>query len=354
MFRSMITAKSLLQNGQYYYYHFKFKKNICNFKFHYFQGQFQTTIKRTLKCSSINNVKVGFIGIGNMGSNMCANLQKNGHELILYDPNPNAIKDLIAGGNARSVSSPAEVAQQSERVFTMVPFPTDVLNVYTGPNGLIANARKETILIDSSTVDPETSKKIETEASAKGIRFVDAPVTGAVPAARAGTLTFIVGGPKETVDELRELLLCMGKNVIHCGTTGMGSVAKLCNNMMLAISMIGTAETLNLARRSGLDPKLMTDILNISSGRTWVSEGYNPVPGVGSSTTPSSNDYDKGFRSSLLAKDLNLAQLISVQSQSPTPMGSTASQYYRILVNNEKYADKDFSAIYEFLKGQKN
>lgn len=316
-------------------------------------GQFHIIIKRTLKSTAIQNAKVGFIGIGNMGSNMCAHLQKKDHELILYDPNTDALKDLLAGG-AKSVNSPAEVAKQADRVFTMVPLPTDVLKVYTGPDGIIANAKKDAILIDSSTVDPETSKKIESQASAKGIRFVDAPVTGAVPAARAGTLTFIVGGPKETVDELRELLLCMGKNVIHCGTTGMGSVAKLCNNMMLAISMIGTAETLNMARRLGLDPKLMTDILNISSGRTWVSEGYNPVPGCGASTTPSSNKYDGGFRSTLLTKDLNLAQLISVQSQSPTPMGALASQYYRTLVNNETLADKDFSSVYEFIKGQKN
>lgn len=304
-------------------------------------------LKRNLSQSSSHHARVGFVGVGNMGVNMAMNLQKKGHELYLYDPNESTLKDLIANG-AKKASSPAEVAKQVDRLITMVPLPSDVINVYTGPDGIIANAKKDAILMDSSTVDPETSKKVHDAAAAQGIRFLDTPVTGAVPAARAGTLTFIVGGPKETVDEVRELLLCMGKNVIHCGSIGMGSVAKLCNNMMLAISMIGTAETLNMAKRLGLDPKLMNDILNISSGRTWVSEGYCPAPGVGADTVPSNNNYEGGFKVALLSKDLNLAQKISMESNSPIPMGSVASQWYKTMVNNGN-AGKDFSSIYQFL-----
>lgn len=286
-----------------------------------------------------------------MGSNMAMHLQKKGHDLYLYDPNADALKNLISNG-AKSCTSPADVAKQVERCITMVPTPKDVIDVYTGSNGIIDNASKDCILIDSSTVDPGTSKTIEAAAAAKGIRFVDAPVTGAVPAARNGTLTFIVGGKKEIVDEIRDLLLCMGKNVIHCGSIGMGSVAKLCNNMMLAIATIGTAETLHMAERNGLNAKLMTEILNISSGRTWVSEGYNPVPGIGDEKTPSNNNYQGGFRSELLTKDLTLAQLVAVQSQSPSPMGSLALQYYRAMMNNGG-AEMDFSGIYQFLKGLK-
>ncbi|KPM03933.1 3-hydroxyisobutyrate dehydrogenase, mitochondrial-like protein [Sarcoptes scabiei] len=285
-----------------------------------------------------------------MGSNMARHLQQKGHQLMVYDPHKDATKEIVSNGG-KYFSSPAEVAKNSERVITMIPTPQDVLQVYLGPDGIIANSSKDSILIDSSTIDPTTAKKIASEASKHGVRFVDAPVTGAVPAARAGTLTFIVGGPKETLDQIREMLLCMGKNVIHCGDHGMGQVAKLCNNMLLAISMVGAAETLNMGQRMGLDPKLLTDILNISSGRSWVTEIYNPVPGI-HANAPASNNYTGGFKNKLIAKDLNLAQSMSVESCSPTPMGSMASILYRMMVNKDK-GELDFSSIYKFLEENK-
>ena len=283
-----------------------------------------------------------------MGSNMAAHLQKAGHNVTLYDPDTSMLEPLVKNG-AQLATSPAELAANVERVITMVPTPKHVFDIYLGPNGVIANSKPDTILIDSSTVDPETSKKVFEEANKRGLEFVDAPVSGAVPAARAATLTFMVGGPSKTVDSSRDLLLCMGKNVIHCGPIGMGAAAKLCNNMMLAISMIGASETLQLGQSIGLDAKLLTQILNISSGRTWVSEGYNPIPGIGDDKLPANHNYDGGFKNGLIAKDLNLAQSMAVLHGSPTPMGALASQMYRLMVNNG-LAEKDFSYIYQFMK----
>ena len=312
----------------------------------------RTESRRTFAQTALNHAKVGFIGLGNMGANMADHIQKAGHELVVYDTNHDSMKSFVRFG-AQAATSPSDLASKVDRVITMVPTPNHVLEVYLGKDGVISGgkAKKGTILIDSSTIDPGTSKKVDEAACKAELEFVDAPVSGAVPAARAATLTFMVGGKKENVDQIRELLLAMGKNVIHTGAVGTGVTAKLCNNMMLAISMIGTSETLNLGERLGLDPKLLTQILNISSGKTWVSEGYNPVPGVGDEKLPANHEYKGGFGTSLIAKDLNLAQSIAVMSQSPTPMGALASQVYRMMLNNG-CEEKDFSYSYQFFKNQ--
>lgn len=285
---------------------------------------------------------------------MAEHIQKAGHQLVVFDINSDSMKSFVRFG-AEPATNPADLATKVDRIITMVPTPNHVLEVYLGKDGIISGgkAQKGSILIDSSTIDPKTSMKVGEEASKNGLEFLDAPVSGAVPAARAATLTFMVGGKKKKVDEIRELLLTMGKNVIHTGPVGTGVIAKLCNNMMLAISASGTSEVLNLGERLGLDPKLLTQILNISSGRTWMSEIYNPVPGVGDEKLPANNSYKGGFSIALLAKDLNLAQSISVDSQSPTPMGALASQIYRIMANNG-HGDKDFSYLYHFIKNNKN
>lgn len=283
-----------------------------------------------------------------MGSEMAGHLQRAGHQLTLYDPNRATLEELAKNGSTIA-ASPVEVASAVQYIFTMVPTPKHVFDVYLGPQGVIANAKPGTTLIDCSTVDPKTSKRVHEEATKAGLNFVDAPVSGAVPAARAGTLTFMVGGDVTVVDSIRELLLCMGKNVIHCGQIGNGAVAKLCNNMMLAISMVGTSEALHLGSQMGLDPKLLTQILNISSGRTWVSEGYNPVPGIGDEKLPANNDYAAGFKNEHIAKDLNLAQSMAVATATPTPMGALASQIYRMIVNQEQ-GPKDFSYVYKFMQ----
>ena len=290
---------------------------------------------------------VGFIGLGNMGQNMANNLLKAGHRLIVYDVYPEAMTALADGG-ALIAQSPADLAQRCDRILTMLPTSGHVLQVYTGDNGILSKVKTGSLLIDSSTIDPQTSVQVSQLAQEKGAVFLDAPVSGAVPAAKSASLTFMVGGNAQEVEAIKDILLCMGKNVIHCGPVGSGEAAKICNNMMLAISMVGTSETLNLANRLGLDPKLMTQILNISSGRSWVSELYNPVPGVGQGL-PADINYDGGFITQLMTKDLGLAQSAATRVNSPTPLGVLVHQIYRLMLNNG-YSSKDFSSVYRFLQ----
>lgn len=296
--------------------------------------------------SSRNASTVGFIGVGNMGANMVTNLLKNGHKVVAFDLNAEAVRAVTAKG-ATAASSVADVAQQSDKVITMLPTPDIVKETYRGTNGIIANSKKGSILIDSSTVGPDAPRELAPEAQAHGLTFVDAPVTGAVPAARAGTLTFLVGGTEAECVSVRDVLLAMGKHVVHCGPTGAGQAAKICNNMCLAINMISTAETLGLAQRLGLSPKLMTEILNISSGRSWCSEIYNPAPNV-AENVPSNNDYEGGFMVDLLAKDLSLVQHSASQVKAPLPLGGQALQVYTTMSNNGM-GRKDFSSVYKFL-----
>ena len=194
----------------------------------------------------------------------------------------------------------------------------------------------------------ETPKELAPEAKALGLTFIDAPVTGAVPAARAGTLTFLVGGSEDEYFKVKDLLSGMGKNIVHCGETGSGQAAKICNNMCLAINMISTAETLNLAVRLGLSPKLMNDILNISSGRSWCTEIYCPAPGV-MQNVPANEDYNFGFQVELISKDLGLAQHSATQVKQPLPLGSQAYQVYLTMLNRG-WPRKDFSSVFKYLQ----
>ncbi|RWS29252.1 3-hydroxyisobutyrate dehydrogenase-like protein [Leptotrombidium deliense] len=294
---------------------------------------------------------VGFVGLGNMGSSMSSHLLKKGNKVVVYDVNPNAMAALAKEG-AETASSPADLAGRCQYVMTMVPTGKEVMHVYAGKDGILSNVKPGTYLMDSSTIDPNTSREVHKLATEKGAIFMDTPVSGAVPAAKAATLTFMCGGKASDVEKIKDVLLCMGKNVVHTGDIGTGSIAKICNNMQLAISMIGTSEALNLAQNMGLDPKLMTQILNISSGRTWVSEIYHPVPGI-MENVPASNEYKNGFLTQLITKDLGLAQSIAHQSQSPIPLGSTAHMVYRMMLNNG-YFNKDFSVVYQFLKDKDN
>lgn len=300
--------------------------------------------------ASIRNAHtVGFIGVGNMGLNMVHNLIKNGNKVIAYDINNDALKAAEKEG-ASSASSVAAVSANVDSLVTMLPTPDIVLNTFQGPNGIIANSKKGTLLMDSSTVGPDTPRIIAAEAKAKGVTFVDAPVTGAVPAARAGTLTFLVGGTEAEYNAVKPVLLGMGKNIVHCGETGTGQIAKICNNMCLAINMISTAETLMLAKRLGLSPKLMNDILNISSGRSWCTEIYCPAPNI-LENVPSNNDYNGGFMVELIAKDLGLANQSASKVKHPLPLGSQAQQIY-LTMALQGLAKKDFSSIYKYLEGK--
>ena len=278
---------------------------------------------------------------------MAQHLLNKGHRLVVYDVSPAAMTALVDKG-AIKADSPADLATKCDRILTMVPTSAHVMEVYAGKDGVLSKVKSGAYLLDSSTIDPHTSQQLSELAKQKNAVFLDTPVTGAVPAARDGKLTFLVGGSPAQVDIIRDLLLCMGKNVVHCGPVGSGEAAKICNNMMLAVTMVGTSETLNLGKKLGLDPKLMTQILNISSGRSWTSEIYNPVPGV-MDNVPSNNNYEGGFKTQLLAKDLGLAQSEATRTNAPTPMGTLAHQIFRMMLNNG-FGSKDMSVVYKFLQ----
>ncbi|XP_070546306.1 3-hydroxyisobutyrate dehydrogenase, mitochondrial-like isoform X2 [Ptychodera flava] len=282
-----------------------------------------------------------------MGNPMAQNLLKSGYPLVVFDVYPEAIAEVQDLG-AQVAESPAEVAQRADRIVTMLPSSPHVREAYTGATGIFSTVKKGTLLIDSSTIDPAVSKEMAKLAEKKGATFMDAPVSGGVVAARAAALTFMVGGSEDEFPAVEEILSTMGKNVVHCGAVGTGEAAKICNNMLLAVSMIGTGEAMNLGMRLGLDPKMLAKIINMSSGRCWSSEIYNPVPGV-IDTAPASNNYQGGFGTALMTKDLGLAQDASTATKSATPLGSLAHQMYRIMCNRG-YGLKDFSSAYQFIK----
>lgn len=298
-------------------------------------------------CHHRPNTTVGFIGLGLMGGPMASNLLNKGHSIVVYDVSEEAVQRLGDQG-ASIASSPSEVASKVDRVITMLRNSQQVRSCYTGDKGVFQTIQPGTLILDSSTIDPTVSKEMASLASKKGAVFMDAPVSGGVNAAKGGTLTFMVGGEEKEFEAAKELLSAMGKNIVYCGEVGNGQAVKICNNMLLAITMIGTAETMNLGMRLGLEPKLMASIINTATGRCWASELYNPVPGV-LDNVPSSNNYEGGFGTALMTKDLGLAQDAATDTQTPTPMGSLAHNIYRLMCH-KGLAGKDFSSIFLYLQ----
>lgn len=290
---------------------------------------------------------LGFIGLGNMGLPMAQNLLANGHQLVLYDISESRVGEV---GGGQAVASPAEVASRCPTVVTMLPSGTNVMQCYTGERGILSAVQPGTLLIDSSTVAPEEARHVASLCQERTAEFIDAPVSGGVGAAKKGTLSFLVGGAKKNYKKATPLLQCMGKNVIYCGDHGSGQAAKVCNNMLLGISMIGTSEALQLAIRLGLDPHVMSKVINSASGRCWSSEVYNPCPGV-MEGVPASNGYQGGFGTALMAKDLGLSQQVANSSGAVTPLGAQALQLYRLMCQSG-YASKDFSSVFKFLEEQ--
>ncbi|KAK2177228.1 hypothetical protein NP493_612g02000 [Ridgeia piscesae] len=282
-----------------------------------------------------------------MGSHMAQNLLKKGYQVIAYDLSTEAMKTIIEAGG-QSASSPAEVASQTKQLVTMLPSSPHVMEVYTGTDGIFSTVQAGSLLIDSSTIDPAVSKDMAALADTHGANFMDAPVSGGVQAAKDGNLTFMVGGREAAYEEAVTLLSNMGKNVVHCGEVGTGETAKICNNMMLAIHMIGLSEATNLGVKLGMDPKLLAKVMNMSTGRSWSSEMYHPYPGI-VETAPSNRNYEGGFGSALMAKDLGLAQNAATSTKCPTPLGSAAHQIYRLMCNSG-YDKKDFSSAILFLQ----
>ncbi|MCG7496235.1 3-hydroxyisobutyrate dehydrogenase [Vibrio sp. Of7-15] len=291
---------------------------------------------------------VAFIGLGNMGAPMAINLLKAGYQVNVFDLNPKAIEKVAEHG-AIACSDLTSVVDKVSIVLTMLPAGQHVRQVYLdnddGP-GVFSLIDDKTFIIDSSTIDPATAKQMAHEACKRGIGFVDAPVSGGVAGAAAGTLTFIVGGSEGDFSQAKPILEVMGKNVFHAGEAGAGQLAKICNNIMLATLMVGTCEALNLGIDHGLDPKVLTNIMLQSSGKNWALEVYNPCPGI-MENVPSSNDYRGGFMGKLMVKDLGLAMEAAIQSQSSIPMGTLARNLYAIH-NSNGNEERDFSSLFEF------
>jgi len=286
---------------------------------------------------------IGFIGLGNMGAPMAHNLLKAGHQLSVFDLNATAVENLVGAG-ALPVDSPTAIAQgNAELIITMLPAAAHVKSVYLGENGLIASSRAGVMLIDCSTIDPHSAREVATAAAAHGNPMLDAPVSGGTGGAAAGTLTFMVGGSAADFDRAQPILAAMGKNIIHCGDAGNGQVAKVANNMLLGISMIGVAEAMALGVALGMDAKTLAGVINTSSGRCWSSDTYNPFPGV-LENAPASRGYSGGFGSDLMLKDLGLATEAAKQVRQPVLLGALAQQLYQSF-SAQGNGGLDFSAI---------
>ena len=292
--------------------------------------------------------KIGFIGLGNMGGPMVQNLIKAGHDLVVFDLSADAIKKATDAG-AASATNAADVARGAEIVVTMLPAGSHVSSVYLGDQGLLAVAAKGTVFIDSSTIDVETARAVVSEAEQAGMKMVDAPVSGGVGGAEAGTLTFMVGGEKAAFEAAKPYLDIMGKNVFHAGGAGNGQVAKVCNNMLLGISMIGVAEAFVLAEKLGLDGQTLFDISSTASGQCWSMTSYCPVPGPVPSS-PANRDYEPGFTAGMMLKDLRLAQTAAQGVKAATPLGAQAAALYS-LMEAGGHDQVDFSGIIKLLKG---
>ncbi|TAM05067.1 MAG: 3-hydroxyisobutyrate dehydrogenase [Paraburkholderia sp.] len=287
-------------------------------------------------------MKIGFIGLGHMGAPMALNLLKAGHTLSVFDLSEPAMQSLADAG-AQRAASPKAAASGAEWVVTMLPAAAHVRSVLTAEDGVLAGIAPGVTIIDSSTIDPASAREFAAHAAAHGNMFVDAPVSGGTGGAAAGTLTFMVGGSAAAYESVKPVLSGMGKNIVHCGDIGTGQVAKICNNLVLGITMAGVAEAMALGESLGIDPKVLGGIMNTSTGRCWSSDTYNPFPGV-IETAPSSRGYTGGFGTDLMLKDLGLATDAAKGVRQPAYMGALAQQLYQAM-SSRGDGKLDFSAI---------
>ncbi|WP_027858226.1 3-hydroxyisobutyrate dehydrogenase [Marinobacterium jannaschii] len=294
---------------------------------------------------------IGFIGLGNMGGPMAANLVKAGHNVKVFDLSSDAIQKLVESG-AQAAASAADAATDVEYLVTMLPAGKHVEGLFvTGETPLFDVVGSGTLIIDSSTIDADTAKRVAAAGAERGIAFMDAPVSGGVGGAAAGTLSFICGASEEQFAKAKPVLDCMGKNIFHAGDHGAGQVAKACNNMMLAILMTGTCEALAMGVKNGLDPAVLSEIMKQSSGGNWALNVYNPYPGV-MEGVPSSNDYQGGFQVDLMIKDLGLALDLSQQCGAAIPMGSQARALYNLHKSQkDSNGTLDFGSVLRLYQG---
>ena len=290
--------------------------------------------------------KIGFIGLGNMGMPMAQNLISNGIKVKGFDVSEEVLKQA-SENNIMVCSDTLQVSKEIDVLITMLPNGEAVSSVFNSES-LLENIDPSILIIECSTISPKTSKELSLKASSLNLEMIDAPVSGGVKGAEEASLTFMVGGSVENVEKAKPILSKMGKNIFHAGGSGSGQIAKLCNNMLLAIHMSGTAEALSIGVKSGLDPSVLSEIMSKSSGGNWSLDKYNPYPGV-MTESPASKDYQGGFLNKLMIKDLNLAKELAQDSKTETPMGDSARKLYDELIE-QGLEDLDFSSVQKLFK----
>lgn len=292
---------------------------------------------------------IAFLGLGNMGGPMAANLAKAGHAVKAFDLSGPAVAKAVEAGCAKAASG-ADAVRDADIVVTMLPAGKHVRAVYLNADGVIAHASRGALFIDSSTIDVESARAVAKAAAEKGFAMLDAPVSGGVGGATAGTLTFMVGGEKEAFDRARPILEKMGKNIFHAGAAGNGQAAKIANNMLLGISMIATCEAFNLAEKLGLDAQTFFNISSTASGQCWSMTSYCPAPGP-VPNAPSNRNYAPGFAAAMMLKDMRLAQEAAHAAKAATPLGAQAEALYALMEAAGK-DNLDFSGVMKLIKGK--
>ncbi len=291
--------------------------------------------------------RIGFIGVGTMGLPMAKNLLNKGFAVTAFDANPEAVTAAVAAGMTAAASA-AECVATADIVITMLPSSPNVESGYTGDGGVLAAARRGTLCVDMSTIAPAVSRRVAAAGKERGVRFIDAPVSGGVPRATDGTLAIMVGGETADVQEALPALQAMGANVIHVGPVGSGEVAKLCNNLISGVVAVALSEAFRIAEGFGVDPKIVTEVISKSSGNTWVMEHMHPVPGL-VARAASTNEYRPGFMTDLMCKDLGLAVDAARALRVPVFVAPAAQQVYR-LASSHGLGRQDFTSVYTFLK----
>ena len=292
-------------------------------------------------------MRIGFIGTGTMGQPMLANLVKKEFDVVAFDIVPAALDTAVRLGAAR-VGSVGEAAANCDLVITMLPSSANVEAVYLGSEGIVGTAARGRLCVDMSTIDPGTSQRVAARLKERGLRFLDAPVSGGVAGATAGTLAIMVGGDAGDLEEARPVLAAMGANIIHVGAVGAGEVAKLCNNLISGTVAVAVSEAFRIGEAFGVDPQILTSVIAKSSGATWVMEHMHPVPGIVESAA-SNRQYAPGFMTDLMAKDLALAVNAAREKRVPVVVAPAAQQLYR-MASSHGLGREDFSAVYKFLK----
>ncbi len=290
--------------------------------------------------------RIGFIGVGTMGLPMATNLLKKGFAVTAYDLNAAAVQAAVAAGMTAAASA-AEAVAGADIVITMLPSSPHVESAYMGDGGVVNAARKGTLCVDMSTIDPAASRRVAAAAAERGVRFVDAPVSGGTPRATDGTLAIMVGASPEDFQAALPALQAMGANVFHVGPVGSGEVAKLCNNLIAGVAAVAVSEAFRIAEGFGVDPKVVTDVIAKSSGNTWLMEHMHPVPGL-VARAASTNGYAPGFMTDLMCKDVGLAVDAARALRIPVFVAPAAQQVYR-LASSHGLGRRDFTSVYTFL-----